>query len=147
MSLARRRDEKSPLLTGDVSMGARLHVLVMEHDLTIRLALAHALKRRGADVHACTSLKYALEAIQNHPFDVILADLQMRGHDSMDGLNLLKVVREIHPMTRVIIMTACGSEDVETEVEQYGGTYWAKSWDLEELLLSVMSVTPAPQTL
>ena len=128
-------------------MGAPLHVLIVEHDLTIRLALAHALKGRGADVHTCTGLRSALEAIQNHPFDVILADLQTRGHDSKDGLNLLKVVREVHPMTHVIIMTACGAEDVEAEVEQYGGTYWAKSWDFEELLLSVMSITPAPQPL
>lgn len=147
MSLAQRRDEKSPLLMGDVSMDAPLHVLIMEHDLTIRLALAHALKRRGADVHTCTNLTHALEAIQNHPFDVILADLQVRGHDSMDGLTLLKVVQEIHPMIRVVIMAAGGSENVEAAVEQHGGTYWAKSWDLEELLLSVMSVTPAPQTL
>ncbi|MFQ5542245.1 MAG: response regulator [Candidatus Binatia bacterium] len=126
-------------------MSAPLHVLIMEHDLTIRLALAHVLKSRGADVHTCTSLKCALDTIQHHPFDVILADLQMRGHDSADGLNLLKLVRKVHPKTHVIIMTACGAEEVEAEVEHYGGTYWAKSWDFEELLISVMSVTPAPQ--
>lgn len=126
-------------------MNAPLHVLIMEHDLTIRLALAHVLKSRGADVHTCISLKSTLDAIQRHSFDVILADLEMRGHDRVDGLNLLKLVRKLHPKTHVIIMTACGAEEVEAEVEHYGGMYWAKSWDFEELLISLMSVRPAPQ--
>lgn len=126
-------------------MSIPLHVLIMEHDLTIRLALSHALKSRGADVYSCTSLKCALEAIQDRPFDVILADLQMSGQESVDGLNLLKVVRKIHPKTHVIIMTAYSSDEAEAAVDHYGGTHWAKSWDLEELLASVMALSPEPQ--
>ena len=125
-------------------MNVPLHVLIMEYDLTGRLALAHALKSRGAVVHTCTSLRCAREAIQDHAFDVILADLEMRGEESVDGLNLLKAVRRVHPKTRVIVMAASGSDEVEAEVERYGGTYWAKSWDLDELLGSIMSIAAAP---
>jgi two-component system capsular synthesis response regulator RcsB len=117
----------------------------MEHDLTGRLALAHALKSRGADIHTCTSLRCALEAVQDQVFDVILADLEMGGEANVDGLNLLKVVHKAHPKTRVIIMVAAGTDEVEAEVERYGGTYWAKSWDLDELLGSIMSIPPATQ--
>jgi len=123
-------------------MRASFDVLIMEDDPTIRLALAHALKNQGAEVRTCCSLECALEAIQGHPFDVILADLRMRGPESADGLELLKVVRRIYPHTRVIIMTAYGSDEVEAEVKHYGGTYWAKSRDLDELLGSVMSLSP-----
>ena len=63
----------------------------------------------------------------------------------MDGLVLLKMVRKVFPETHVIIMTAYGTEEVEAEVRHYGGIYWAKSRDLDELLVSVMSVPPKPQ--
>lgn len=126
-------------------MSAPLNILIMERDLTIRLALAHALKGRGADVHICTSLESALEVIQDHSFDVILADLQMRGAESVDGLNLLKIVRKVYPKTRVIIMAAYGTDEIEADVQRYGGSYWVKSWDLDELLMSVTSIRPEPQ--
>ncbi len=132
-------------MTGDVPMNTPLHVLIMECDLTIRLALAHALKSRGADVHTCTSLAGALEAIQDHSFDVILANLQMRGAESVDGLNLLKVVRKAQPQTRVIIMTAYGTDEIEAEVQRHGGACWAKTCNLDELLMAVMSIRAEPQ--
>ncbi|MFQ5846947.1 MAG: response regulator [Candidatus Methylomirabilales bacterium] len=125
-------------------MGLSLHVLIMEDDPTIRLALAHALKSRGVTVEICTSLESALEAIGGQHFDVILADLRMRGQESTDGLDLLKAVRRACPDTRVIIMTAYGTTEVEAEVHHHGGAYWAKSQDLDELLVSVTSVSPKP---
>jgi len=123
-------------------MRAPLDVLIMEDDPAIRLALAHALKNQGVEVRTCCSLESALEAIRGHSFDVILADLRMRGQECADGLELLKVVRKVSPDTRVIIMTAYGSDEVEAEVKEHGGTYWAKSRQLDELLGSVMATSP-----
>jgi DNA-binding NtrC family response regulator len=123
-------------------MRATLDVLIMEDDPAIRLALAHALKNQGVEVRTCCSLESALEAIRDHSFDVILADLRMRGQECADGLELLKVVRKVSPDTRVIIMTAYGSDEVEAEVKEHGGTYWAKSRQLDELLGSVMATSP-----
>ncbi len=123
-------------------MRAPLDVLIMEDDPAIRLALAHALKNQGVEVRTCCSLESALEAIRGHSFDVILADLRMRGQECADGLELLKVVRKVSPDTRVIIMTAYGSDKVEAEVKEHGGTYWAKSRQLDELLGSVMATSP-----
>lgn len=121
-------------------MQTSLQVLIMEDDPTIRLALAHALTNRGARVQTCTCLETALDAIRIYPFDVILADLRMRGQESVEGLELLKRVRKVYPETHVIIMTAYGTDEVEAEVRQNGGTYWAKSQGLDDLLVSVMSV-------
>jgi DNA-binding NtrC family response regulator len=121
-------------------MRPSLQVLIMEDDPTIRLALAHALKNRGARVQTCASLETALEAIRAHPFDVILADLRICGQESVEGLQLLKRVRRMYPETHVIIMTAYGTDEVEAEVQQNGGKYWAKSQGLDDLLVSVMAV-------
>jgi DNA-binding NtrC family response regulator len=123
-------------------MHASLNVLIMEDDPAIRLALGHALKNQGAEVRTCCTLESALEAIRGHSFDVILADLRMRGQECADGLELLKVVRQLAPDTRVIVMTAYGSDEVEGEVKKHGGTYWAKSRHLDELLGSVMATSP-----
>jgi two-component system, NtrC family, response regulator AtoC len=125
-------------------MTASLDVLIMEDDSTIRLALAHALKSRGAHVEIYSSLEGALTAIHARAFDVILADLSMQGQDGVEGLELLKVVEAIHPETRVIIMTAYGTDEVEIEIAFHGGAYWAKSRDLDELVGSVLSRSSRP---
>jgi two-component system response regulator FlrC len=119
-----------------------LRVLIMEDQMTIRLAIAHALTSRGAQVQSCASLEAALDAIRRHAFDVILADLSLHGQDSADGLELLTAVRERDPEVCVIIMTAYGTDEVEAAITRQGGIYWAKSRDLEELVRSVTSVPP-----
>ncbi len=125
-------------------MNAPLHILLIEHDLTIRLALAHVLKNRGADVHTCISLK-SPSTLFSATLLMSSSPISRSAHDRVNGLNLLKLVRKLHPKTHVIIMTACGAKEVEAELKHYGGTYWPKSWDFEELLISLTSVRPAPQ--
>lgn len=123
-------------------MALPLKILIMDDDFTIRAALAHALRSRGALVYTCASLDNAMEALQHRPFNVILADLRIRGQESLEGLELLKMARRLQPASRVIVMTASGSDQVEAEVHHHGGTYWAKSRDLDELLIFVTSTVP-----
>ena len=78
-------------------------VWIVDDDSSIRWVLERALT--GAGLH-CTTFESGndvLEAIATQTPDVLLSDIRMPG---MDGLALLKQIKQRHPMLPVIIMTA-----------------------------------------
>lgn len=70
------------------------------------------------DVVSTTNPTEAIELLERR-FDCIVSDYRM---PEIDGLELLEVVREIHPDLPFIIFTGCGSEEVASEAISAGVT-------------------------
>jgi two-component system response regulator PilR (NtrC family) len=75
------------------------------------------LQEEGYQVHEAVDGRAALEMIDKIDFDVVLTDLQMPG---VDGLAVLKRVREVAPQTFVLIMTAFATVDTSVAALQLG---------------------------
>ncbi|MDX1393776.1 MAG: sigma-54 dependent transcriptional regulator [Gemmatimonadota bacterium] len=84
-------------------------LLLVDDDARILTSLSQALVDDGTDVRTAASAEEALGRLGARPADVVLSDLKMPG---MDGIELLKLVRERAPSTDVVIMTA--HEDLPT---------------------------------
>ncbi len=54
----------------------------------------------------------ALERLEQRKFDVVVTDLKMKG---IDGLQVLKTVKENYPDTKVIMITAFANLDIAIE--------------------------------
>lgn len=75
--------------------------------------------------------------------DVVVVDLAMPG---MDGIQLLKVIKEINEDTQVIIMTAYSSVKTAIEAMKSGAfDYIAKPFDPEELMILVEKASEVAQ--
>ena len=61
--------------------------------------------------------KKALKRVLTDDFDLMIVDLRL---PDMDGLALVKAVRQFDPFMKVILMTAYGSPDTEREVTKLG---------------------------
>lgn len=80
----------------------------------------------------------ALEQIDLHMPDLVLTDLLM---PEMDGLELVKEVREKYPLIPTILMTASGSEVIAREaIEKGAASYVPKRYLSKELLSTVQRV-------
>ncbi|MBE8365761.1 response regulator, partial [Leptospira borgpetersenii serovar Balcanica] len=67
--------------------------------------------------------------------DVLLSDIRMPG---MDGLTLLKQIKQRHPMLPVIIMTAHSDLDAAVSAYQQGAfDYLPKPFDIDEAVALV----------
>lgn len=82
----------------------------------------------------------ALATLQGEGADLVLTDLLM---PEMDGLDLVKEIREQHPLVPVVLMTAYGSEEIAIQaLKQGAASYVPKrnlAHDLQETLEGVLA--------
>ncbi len=108
-------------------------LLIVDDEETITFSLYRAFIKAPIDCEVITadSGEEAWQRIQEKPFDVVITDLAMPG---MDGFELLKRLKQEYPATRVIIITAYGSDEKEQRAYQMGADkYLEKPFDTNEL--------------
>ena len=85
---------------------AEIRVLVVDDEPIARQNLAHALERDGITADVAADGEEALALLAQTAYPLVLTDLRMPG---MDGLSLLREVRQRLPQTEVIVITAHAS--------------------------------------
>lgn len=86
-------------------------ILVIDDETIVGLSCERALSAEGYEVKSVLSGKKGLELLEEEPFGIIFLDLKM---PDMDGMELLKTIKERWPETKVIMIT--GYTSVETAV-------------------------------
>jgi len=89
-----------------------VRLLVVDDDTVFREELSTLLSDWGHQVESVNSAAKALEALEIAEFDVVLSDVRM---PRMNGLELLKQIRERWPRVYVVMIT--GYATIETAVE------------------------------
>lgn len=95
-----------------VEMADTQRILLVDDDKSIRVTLGQALEASGFEVVAAVDGEHALDKFHGDVFDLVLMDMKMPGIDGMEVLRHLKNERPAQP---VIMMTGFGT--VETAVE------------------------------
>jgi DNA-binding NtrC family response regulator len=109
----------------------RPSILIVDDDATIRTSLMQALERDGMYVRAAESAERALALLPDATPHIVLSDVKMPG---LDGIELLRLLRERLPSAAVILMTAY--DDMPTVVaamREGAADFLSKPLDLEEL--------------
>ncbi|NQX64011.1 response regulator [Paenibacillus qinlingensis] len=110
-------------------------VLVVDDQNGIRVLLMEVFSNEGYDTYQASNGKLALEIVRNVSPDLILLDMKIPG---MDGLDILKHVKEIDVSIKVIMMTAYGELDMIKEATDLGAImHFTKPFDIDELRLAV----------
>lgn len=106
-------------------------ILIVDDELIMRESLAGWLVRDGHHVETVASGEKALEAIGVTRFDILLVDIKMEG---MNGLEVLRRIKETDPDTAVVMITAYGSIPSAIEAMKNGAyDYLLKPFDPNEL--------------
>ena len=92
-------------------------ILVVDDNDTLREGMTVTLDAAGHEVVAAPSGEAALEAYKRAPADLVITDLKMA---PMDGLALLRALREHDPEATVMVVTAFGTVETAVEAMQAG---------------------------
>jgi two-component system response regulator AtoC len=109
--------------------------LVVDDEEAMRHMLSLVLKREGYEVLTAANGNEALSKVESHIFDFILMDVVM---PEMDGLELLKAIKDRKVEATVIMMSAYGSLDTAVEAMKRGAyDYISKPFKPDEILLAL----------
>ena len=94
-----------------------MKMLLIDDDEWIRDSLSIFFESEGCFIETYETGEEGLEAIKEHPFDIIIVDYRLPG---MNGLSFLEKIQKSASNAIKIMVTAYGNEDVITKAKQVG---------------------------
>lgn len=111
------------------------HILIVDDQKNMRTTLSIMLRSLGHDVAEAKDGSEACEAIDDEAYDLIITDLRM---GKLDGIAVLRHIREVSPLTEAIVMTAYGTIETAVEAMRLGAwDYIQKPFSEDELTIKV----------
>jgi DNA-binding NtrC family response regulator len=106
-------------------------LLLVDDDERVLGVVARFARRAGYDVVTCAGGQQALEQLRRQPADLAMVDLRM---PDVNGLDVLRAIRETVPGCDVILMTGYAGIDSAIEAIKLGAIdYLTKPFDFERL--------------
>ena len=105
-------------------MDGRIRVLVVDDEEVVRLGYRRVLSADGFCVMAVGNGSEALDLMGDGRIDVVLLDMRMPG---MDGMDVLRAIKERWPESEVVVVTGYPSIDTAKKAVKLGAyDYLAK---------------------
>ncbi len=123
-----------------MSVPKRLLIVDDEEALTFSLYQIFINIPLECEVLTASSGEEALEKIENNRFDIVITDIAMPG---INGLDLLSMIKAREPQTKVIVITAYGSDDRKEQAYSRGAESYIEKpfdlYDIRNLVLKLLS--------
>jgi CheY-like chemotaxis protein len=126
-------------------MGDKAKIVAIDDEREFIRTIDQFFTARGHEVHVAATGATGLQLIDACRPDVVLVDLKMPG---MDGDEVLRRVRQVHPNTKVIVITAYNDGGKTRDRLMAEGAYahfdkpLSSLRDLSETIQSAMKATP-----
>ena len=116
----------------------RATILIVEDEETQRSLLSGLLQKEGYTVEEAGNGANAIDLFRTKTIDLVLLDFKL---PDMDGLAILKGVKEINPEVEIIMITAYGSiENAVNALKAGASEYLTKPIDLDDLLFKIKKI-------
>jgi len=118
-------------------MKEKYNILIVDVDEEVLKLLERLLKQEGYSVETTQSTEDALKKIKIKKYHIVLTNIIM---PNMDGIELLKEIRNYDPMTQIIMMTEHSSMDKILGSLEYGANdYIEKPFKNEEFVIGIIN--------
>ena len=113
----------------------KARILIADDDEKIREAMQTILEDEGYIVDLATSGSEAIAKTQRRDYNIAILDIRL---PDMDGIELLKLMKNAEPKTRKIMVTGYPSmQNAIKAVNKNADAYFVKPVDVEKLLIVV----------
>ncbi len=110
-------------------------ILIVDDQYGIRILLNEVFQKEGYQTYQAANGFQAIDIVKKDRPDLVILDMKIPG---MDGIEILKRVKEIDKDIKVILMTAYGELDMIQEAKELGAlSHFAKPFDIDEIRKAV----------
>lgn len=112
-----------------------MNILLIDDDEWIRDAMRVFFETEGCRITTLETAEEALEMIHRQDYDIIICDYKLPG---LNGLTLLKEVRQVQTHALTILITAYKTDDLVSEAKKIGvHAFIAKPFNSETIEVSL----------
>jgi DNA-binding response OmpR family regulator len=97
-----------------------MRLLVVDGEESICFSMKEYFTLQGYTVDTARELEEAEKLVETTDYDVVIQDLRLGPAQKPDGLEMIKFIRRRTSLTRIVVLTAYGSPEMENEAMQYG---------------------------
>lgn len=115
-----------------------MNILIVDDEKDCLDDIITALEPTGYQCLSTTNPLKAIEVYKENKIDVVISDIRML---EMDGIELLKTIKNMDRNARVIIITAYGDlETAKKAINNRACFFFGKPVDFDELIVSLRSI-------
>jgi DNA-binding NtrC family response regulator len=115
-----------------------ISILAVDDEQNLLELLITALGKRGFKIQTAMSSADALKLLEQQSFHLALLDIKM---GPVNGVQLLKEIKDRQPVIKVIMMTAYPTMETRLEASENGASaYLTKPVDLQKLVETINSL-------
>ncbi len=108
-------------------------ILVVDDEQNLRLSLAQQLGDLGYMVSTAENSKQALGLLESSPFHLVILDLKFP--EGMKGHEMLKLIKNKYPSTKVLVLTAYANlMEGKTAKLEGADEFLSKPYNVEDML-------------
>ena len=134
------------LLTGRDKVETKRRLLVIDDEESICFSISDYFTHHGFDVDTANDLYQAERMINSIQYEVIIQDLRLGATNHPDGLDIIRLVNRRRPETRIVVLTAYGSAEVENEAKASGAdAFLRKPQPLSQVAQVVRGLIESPR--
>jgi DNA-binding NtrC family response regulator len=115
-----------------------IRILIVDDELIVRSSLKSWLEEDGYPIDTAASAEDAFRMMQDQPYAILLLDIKMPG---MDGIELLRRVKQVNPEVEVVMITAYATIESAVEAMKIGAfDYITKPFEPDEVGLIIKKI-------
>jgi DNA-binding NtrC family response regulator len=120
-------------------------LLVVDDEESICFSMSEYFSLHGYKVDTAREYEQAEKLVESTDYEVIIQDLRLNTMRNPDGLDIIKLAHRNHPQTRIIVLTAYGSAEIEDEARRCGAdAFLRKPKPLSQVAQVVQGLIESP---
>jgi CheY-like chemotaxis protein len=120
-------------------------LLIIDDEESICFSMSEYFSLHGYRVDTAQELDEAEKLIGSREYKVVIQDLRLAATRNADGLDIIKMIRGHNPYTRIIVLTAYGSSEMEDEARRCGAdAFLRKPKPLSQVAQVVQGLLESP---
>jgi DNA-binding NtrC family response regulator len=122
------------------------HLLIVDNEESIRFSMKEYFSHNGFIVDTAKEIEEAEQLITTGHYKIIIQDLRMGTAHDIDGLHIVQLAHEQSPDTRIVVLTAYGSSEVEDKAKLLGvDAFLRKPQPLSQVAQVVRGLLESPR--